>query len=39
VGTDLHHNRHLSAFQSQKNLELFGIYIRNDKMLNEELGS
>jgi len=34
AGTDLHHNRHLSAFRSQKNLELFSKYIRNDKLLN-----
>lgn len=37
VGTDLHHNRHLSAFQSQKNLTLFNKYISNCKLLNHEL--
>jgi protein-tyrosine phosphatase len=38
AGTDLHHSRHLSAFQSQKNLALFGKYIRKDKLMNGELG-
>ena len=37
VGTDLHHSRHLSAFQSQKNLTLFNKYLNNTKLLNQEL--
>ena len=37
VGTDLHHGRHLSAFQSQKNLILFNKYVSNDAMLNQTL--
>lgn len=37
VGTDLHHGRHLSAFQSQKNLTLFNKYVSNDTLLNQTL--
>jgi protein-tyrosine phosphatase len=37
VGTDLHHGRHLSAFQSQKNLSLFNRYAGNGKMINQSL--
>lgn len=37
VGTDLHHNRHLSAFRSEKNLALWGKYIRNEKLINSDL--
>jgi tyrosine-protein phosphatase YwqE len=37
VGTDLHHGRHLSAFQSQKNLTLFNKYVSNNKMINQTL--
>jgi protein-tyrosine phosphatase len=37
VGTDLHHRRHLSAFQSEKNLGMWGKYIKNDKLLNKDL--
>ena len=37
VGTDLHHGRHLNAFQSQDNLKLFNKYLKNSKLLNQEL--
>lgn len=37
VGTDLHHGRHLAAFQSQKNLTLFNKYVSNSKMINQTL--
>jgi tyrosine-protein phosphatase YwqE len=37
VGTDLHHGRHLSAFQSENNLKLFNKYVGNTKLLNQEL--
>lgn len=36
VGTDLHHHRHLSAFQSEKNLALWGKYIRSEKLMNRD---
>jgi protein-tyrosine phosphatase len=39
VGTDLHHGRHLNAFRSEKNLALFGKYIRNEKLMNQTLQS
>jgi tyrosine-protein phosphatase YwqE len=34
VGTDLHHHRHLSAFQSEKNLGMWGKYIKNERLMN-----
>ncbi len=37
VGTDLHHGRHLSAFQSANNLKLFSKYISNNNLLNQKL--
>ncbi|MBK9486054.1 MAG: hypothetical protein IPO01_12885 [Chitinophagaceae bacterium] len=37
AGTDLHHGRHLSAFQLKKNLTLFNRYHSNDKMINQRL--
>jgi tyrosine-protein phosphatase YwqE len=37
VGTDLHHSRHLSAFQSEKNLTLFNKYASNNKMFNQHM--
>ena len=37
VGTDLHHDRHLTAFKSENNLKLFNKFVSNDKMLNQKL--
>ena len=37
VGTDLHHIRHLSALQSEKNLTLLNKYISNTKLFNQNL--
>lgn len=39
AGTDLHHSRHLIAFQSQKNLGLLSKYFNNDKLLNQTLNT
>jgi tyrosine-protein phosphatase YwqE len=37
VGTDLHHGRHLSAFQSSENQKLFNKYVKDSVLLNNEL--
>jgi protein-tyrosine phosphatase len=37
VRNDLHHSRHLMAFQSQKNLTLFNRYVSNNNMINQTL--
>jgi tyrosine-protein phosphatase YwqE len=37
VGTDLHHGRHLSAFQSEANQRLWNKYVQDDKMKNKDL--
>ena len=37
VGTDLHHGRHLVAFQSDKNLRLLHNYVKGGVLLNRKL--
>lgn len=37
VGTDLHHGRHLVAFQSDKNLRLFHNYVKSGVLQNRML--
>lgn len=37
VGTDLHHDRHLLALQSESNHRLFNKYLNNKKLLNSTL--
>lgn len=37
AGTDLHHTRHLKAFQLAENQKLFQKYINNSVLLNKEL--
>ena len=39
VGTDLHHSRHLAAFQLGDNLKLLNKYVNNAKLQNSELAA
>jgi protein-tyrosine phosphatase len=37
VGTDLHHGRHLIAFQSSENQKLLNKYVKDEALMNNEL--
>ena len=37
VGTDLHHGKHLSAFQSAENQKLYYKYVKDADMMNKDL--
>lgn len=37
VGTDLHHGRHLVAFQSLQNQQLFNKYVKDRDLMNKDL--